>query len=114
MSSITILVVALDLVEVAPEVGGRHISDLSQAHLQGIIYSVLRGQGADLLSLQSWFCCVCIAAHASACGDQGTLSSVVPWVLIPLFERRSPPPCCEQHGEMADKANYIYTSAVQV
>lgn len=41
MSSITILVVALDLVEVAPEVGSRHTSDLSQAHLQGIIYSVL-------------------------------------------------------------------------
>lgn len=95
MSSITILVVALDLVEVAPEVGSRHTSDLSQAHLQGIIYSVLRGQGADLLSLQSWFCCVSVSLHMQVHVESRGHSQVLfLGCYIPLFERRSLPPCC--------------------
>ena len=98
---------ALHLLEVAPQVRSRHTSALFQAHL--------RRQGADLLSLQSWFCCVSVSLYLQLHVEtRGHPQVLFLGCHIPLFERRSLPPRCEQHGETAGKANHTSTSAVQM
>lgn len=78
-------------------------------------YAVLRRQRANLLSLQSWFCSVSLSLHLQMHVEtRGHPQMFFLGCHIPLFERRSLPPRCDQHGETVGKANYISTSAVQV